>query len=97
MCSKQCNTCKGWVHKRCSGIVGKLKDGDFTCPTCIHGTPGGPVRSELLLGQDGALEIVNKFCYLGDMLAAGGGAEEASRTRVRCAWANSEKRHRSSH
>ena len=27
-----------------------------------------------------------KFCYLGDMLCAGGGAEEASRTRVRSAW-----------
>ena len=31
-------------------------------------------------------ELVEKFCYLGDMLCAGGGAEEASRTRVRSAW-----------
>ena len=30
---------------------------------------------------------VDKFCYLGDMIGAGGGAEEASRARVRCAWA----------
>ena len=37
------------------------------------------------MGQD--LECVDKFCYLGDMIAAGGGAEEASRARVRCAWA----------
>jgi len=28
------------------------------------------------------------FCYLGDLIGAGGGAEEASRARVRCALAN---------
>ena len=34
--------------------------------------------------DDGSkFELVEKFCYLGDMLCAGGGAEEASRTRVR--------------
>jgi hypothetical protein len=33
------------------------------------------------------LELMDKFCYLGDVIGYGGGAEEASRTRVRCAWA----------
>jgi len=33
------------------------------------------------------MECVDKFCYLGDCIGAGGGAEEASRARVRCAWA----------
>ena len=36
------------------------------------------------------LECVPKFCYLGelgDTLGAGGGADEAARARVRCAWA----------
>mgnify|MGYP003454445976 CR=1 FL=1 len=37
------------------------------------------------MGQD--LECVDKFCYPGDTIAAGGGAGEASRARVRCAWA----------
>ena len=32
------------------------------------------------------LECVDKFCYLGDMIGSGGGAEEASRMRVKCAW-----------
>ncbi len=32
------------------------------------------------------LECVDRFCYLGDMIGAGEGAEEASRARVRCAW-----------
>jgi hypothetical protein len=31
-------------------------------------------------------ECVDRFCYLGDMIDAGGGAELASRMRVRCAW-----------
>jgi len=33
------------------------------------------------------LEFMDKFCYLEDFISAGGGAEEASRARVRCAWA----------
>ena len=33
------------------------------------------------------LECVPEFSYLGDTLGAGGGGEEASRARVRCAWA----------
>ena len=38
--------------------------------------------------DDGSkFELVEKFCYLGDMLCAGGGAEEAMLvTRVRSAW-----------
>ena len=42
---------------------------------------------EVLLGQDCKMEGVDSFCYLGDMIGCGGGAEEASRARVRCAWA----------
>ena len=36
-------------------------------------------------GGDG-LECVIEFCYLGDMLSAGGGAESSSVCRVRGAW-----------
>jgi len=32
------------------------------------------------------LELVDKKCYLGDILEKGGGAEKVSRTRMRCAW-----------
>src|SRR3989442_4056212 len=32
------------------------------------------------------LEVVDQFCYLGDGIGKGGGAGEASRARVRCAW-----------
>jgi len=43
-------------------------------------------RSEMVIEHVGSLECVDKFCYLGDMIGAGGGAEESSRARVRCAW-----------
>src|SRR5208282_2006785 len=29
---------------------------------------------------------MDKFCYLEDMIGSGGGTEEASRMRVKCAW-----------
>src|ERR1700755_1816350 len=42
---------------------------------------------ELMLGVDCSLEVVDRFCCLGDVIGAGGGAEDASRARVRRAWA----------
>ena len=32
------------------------------------------------------LEAVPEFCYLGDMISAGGGCELAAVTRCKCAW-----------
>ena len=37
------------------------------------------------MGND-TLEAVDSFCYLGDMISAGGGCEKAIITRVKCAW-----------
>ena len=41
---------------------------------------------EVEVDHVGKLECVSKFCYLGDMIGSGGGAEEASRAGVWCAW-----------
>ena len=41
---------------------------------------------EVEVDHVGKLECVSKFCYLGDIIGSGGGAEEASRARVRRAW-----------
>ena len=38
------------------------------------------------MDEDGKLEMVQKFCYLGDMIGAGAGSEEAVRCIIRCAW-----------
>ena len=40
---------------------------------------------DFVVGND-TLEAVDSFCYLGDMLSAGGGCERAIVTRVKCAW-----------
>jgi hypothetical protein len=42
---------------------------------------------EVVIGEAGKLDCVNRFCYLGDVIGDGGGVqEEATRARVRCAW-----------
>jgi hypothetical protein len=84
-----CSSCSAWIHKRCSGIFGKLQNvTGFRCKMCVAGIQTQPVMlGEVSLGLDGKLECVDKFRYLGDMIGAGGGAEEASRARVRSAWA----------
>ena len=33
-----------------------------------------------------SFEAVEKFCYLGDLLSAGGGADTAISTRTSCGW-----------
>ena len=45
-----------------------------------------PVRAERLVYGDISLECVDKFCYLGDMIRAGGGVEAAVNARIRRGW-----------
>ena len=45
----------------------------------------GRPQSEVQVGPD-KLEVVASFCYLGDMLSAGGGCEMAVTTRLKAAW-----------
>ena len=42
-----------------------------------------PVRLDI---GDKSLECVDEFCYLGDMISAGGGAEASSVARIRSGW-----------
>ena len=83
-----CGGCKRWVHKKCSGIKGPLRpDPEFRCARCL-GTAGAIDErevSEVEVGNE-KLEVVPEFCYLGDMLSAGGGCELAAITRCKCAW-----------
>ena len=75
--SIKCNGCEKWVHKRCSGVKGNLQDNTvFRCQRCIDGqnevTEG---EGEFQLGTGDKLEVVNRFCFLGDMIGKGGGAK----------------------
>ena len=91
--SIQCSECKLWVHKKCSGIRGKLvPDPDYICPRCqglarlIDGRPVTEVEVDGTL-----LDVEASFCYLGDTLCAGGGCTLAITTRCCTAWGKFKK------
>ena len=82
-----CGGCERWVHKKCSGIKGRLlPDSDFRWVRCL-GTARAIERQslEFEVGNE-KLEVVPEFCYLGYMLSAGGGCELAAITPCKCAW-----------
>ena len=82
-----CDGCERWVHKKCSGIKGRITESEFTCARCL-GTAraiDGRQSLEVAVGNE-KLEVVPEFCYLGDMLSAGGGYELAAITHCKCAW-----------
>ena len=83
-----CGGCKRWVHKKCCGIKGPLRpDPEFRCARCLGTTRAVDEKevSEVEVGNE-KLEVVPEFCYLGDMLSAGGGCELAAITCCKCAW-----------
>src|SRR6201993_4290940 len=69
-----CGICGKWVHRKCSGLKGTLKNNsDFKCAVCI-GRQQDKVseKRELVLEVDSTLEADDRFCYLGDVIEAGG-------------------------
>ena len=88
--SIQCSKCNLWVHyKKCSGLKTLSEEMSYECP-CCRGEPGvrpidGRPFKEVEVG-DRVLEAVDRFCYLGDMLSAGGGCKAAATARWKCAW-----------
>ena len=83
-----CTGCKHWIHKRCSGITGILRENpDFRCQRCLGTARPIDARplKEVRVGED-TLDVVDSFCYLGDMVCAGGGCERAIIARSRSAW-----------
>jgi len=80
--------CGRWCQKRCSGIKGRLQEweGQFRCSKCDRSQPEQEMETNLDLGDGSQIEVVDNFCYLGDMLETGGGSNMAVRTRVKAAW-----------
>ena len=81
-----CNGCKLWVHKKCSGLQQLTPNDDYRCAQCMgNARPiDGRPQNEVQVGPD-KLVVVASFCYLGDMLSAGGGCEIAVTTPVKTA------------
>ena len=63
-----CLECLRWVHKRCSGISGKLKSNvDFHCRRCMEGNHCQSILlREAMIEPNVKLGCVPKFCYLRD-------------------------------
>ena len=65
------------MHKKCSGIKGRLlPESEFTCLGTARAIDGRQ-SLEVEVGNE-KLEVVPEFCYLGDMLSAGGGCNHAA-------------------
>ena len=84
------NGCELWLHKKCSGLQRLTPNPDYRCAQCarcmgnarpIDGRP----QKEVQVGPD-KLEVVASFCYLCDMLSAGGGCDIVVTTCVKTAW-----------
>ena len=76
------------MHKKCSGIRGRLvEDEDFQCNRCrgqARPIDERPCDSITLGGH--TLEVVDTFCYLGDTISAGGGCKHGAIARASSAW-----------
>ena len=79
-----CAGCSRWCHQRCSGLRDIRRGPDnFRCPTCCRGPE--EMRRHVAVGDE-QIEVVDSFCYLGDMMRCEGGAEAAVRCRIGRAW-----------
>ena len=71
------------LHKKCSGIRGSMYIvmRSFICRGCSN-----PVIStghtSVDIGASANMEVVDKFCYLGDMLSVDGHADAAVEARI---------------
>ena len=83
-----CSNCKHWIHKRCSKVSGPIKSNvNFKCQRCQGLAPAIDKRDMLNVVVDNeSIEVVDSFCYLGDMITSGGGCSEATVVRCRTAW-----------
>ena len=83
-----CCGCQLWIHKKCSGIKGKMTaDPSYKCKRCMgicRPIDGRPENHVTLEGSK--LDVVESFRYLGDELCLGGGCELATIARSRATW-----------
>ena len=81
-----CNSCKHWVHKKCSEFKRLTKDHEYRCTWCQGTAYPFHVGRHTTEGPD-KLEVIASFCYLHvqGMLSVASGYE-FSTTHVKTAW-----------
>ena len=57
----------------------------FICSGCLNPVTSAR-RTSVDIGASATLELVDKFCYLGDMLSVDGDADVAVEARIRIGW-----------
>ena len=57
----------------------------FICSGCLNSVTSAG-RTNVDVGASAKLELVDKFCYLGDMLSVDGDADAAVEVRIRIGW-----------
>ncbi len=69
-------------------MKGRLgSNSNFKCKRCKgEAMPICAKPLEIVAIGEEFLDVVDTFCYLGDMISAGGGAEESSIARIRSGW-----------
>jgi len=85
--SMKCTSCPKWVQGKCSGIKGRMYKVMKTCICrgCVNPVTGTG-RTSVDIGVNANLELVEKFCYLGDMLSVDGDGNAAVENRIRVGW-----------
>ena len=85
--SIQCSSYRNLVHKKCSGIKGSMSKvaKSFICRGCLNPVTSAG-RTSVDIGASAKLELVDKFCYLGDMLSVDGDADAVVIARIRIGW-----------
>ena len=73
-----------WVHNKCSGTKGSMSKvaKSFIYRSCLNPVTSAG-RTSVDIGASAKLELVDKFCYLGDMLSVDGDADAAMEARIR--------------
>jgi len=62
----------------------------FICRGCVNAVTGTG-RTNVDIGGDANLQLVDKFCYLGDTLSVDGYADAAVEIRLRIGWNKSRQ------
>jgi len=85
--SIQCTSCQKWVQRKCSGIKGSMYKvmNSLVCRGCVNPVTGTGCTS-VDIGDNANLELVDKFCYLCDMLSVDRDADAAVETRIQIGW-----------
>jgi len=81
--SIQCSSCHKLVHRNCSGMKSsKYKVmTTFVCRGCMNPVTGTGCTS-VNTGVNANLVLVDKYCYLGDMLSVDGDVDAAMENRI---------------